>query len=408
VRCQRPERIWQQALGLDLVPGPARAAGRAPARVRMAGGRDTAVTFGAVLTSSASVADRFGNARPERPTITAGVGRVLDVDSATGRVTARDMGTQWLYARYGASVDSARVRVLPNGRLVVWDAPAMAVRLVDLDGGGLRTVTTNVYTRIGVFPRFDASGRQVLIPVVENDDYWPAAAALVDTTGRTSRVLGPPNAFVSVLATRQLADGSVLVAGARESGRKAPFAVWRVAPDDSLTLVAPIPELNFAGYGGIDISYDGTRIAYVDDAGRLMLLELVTGVTRLLDANGHSPRWSPQGDRVAYLVHDAMSAELYGVMSGNPIDGTLAVIGADGSGRRALGTRVYSPGLTWSPDGTYLAARMIDWPFDGDTDNYDYWWHVLRVRDAVDVRLRLPLASGAERGVAAYYQADWR
>lgn len=106
------------------------------------------------------------------------------------------------------------------------------------------------------------------------------------------------------------------------------------------------------------VSADGARVVYVRQSadimvdrfrGALWMIELATGVhTPLLaDKNSYaSPRWSPQGDRLAFLG------------SG---DGTqqIHVLWVD-SGRTALIAEVQQrpAGLSWSPDGRWLAFTM--------------------------------------------------
>lgn len=83
---------------------------------------DTALDIGQTVTVRGRVVDRYGNTRPELPTLSVGTGTSISVVSATGVVTAAEMGTQTLYVRFQALVNSTIVRVLPAGRLVVWSS----------------------------------------------------------------------------------------------------------------------------------------------------------------------------------------------------------------------------------------------------------------------------------------------
>lgn len=104
-------------------------------------------------------------------------------------------------------------------------------------------------------------------------------------------------------------------------------------------------------YGGIEVSPDGSRVAYaaVDpnnygQAAGLRVLNVATGQTAVVDAAGTSPAWSAAGDRLAVLRTNSSS-----VYSGG-IDGTLVVSNPDGSTQTALtALGSFSPGLTWSP-----------------------------------------------------------
>jgi Tol biopolymer transport system component len=76
-------------------------------------------------------------------------------------------------------------------------------------------------------------------------------------------------------------------------------------------------------------------LAYDDESG-IWVRE--NGVSRLLHA-GTEPQWSPDGRRLAFLLHNGLHGGLVGV------------IAADGSGYRSLGWG-WSP--SWSPDGTAI------------------------------------------------------
>lgn len=360
---------------------------------------DTALMIGATVKLGASVVDRYGNDRPGTVVLTAGSGNALTLDAATGVVTARDFGTQSVIMHaLTSAVDSTKVRVVPAGRLVVWSSDERAVRLVNLDGSATSTVVTGVSSDLGAFPRFDAT-RKVI--TVYNDptgnDGLPNSVIVIDTTGSPRRDIGPAVGFATVIATRQLADGTLLVVGSTVAGTPcAGFALFRVAPDNTLECVVALPGLD-AHYGAADISHDGTRVAYVspDTSApsstpfELRVLDVTTGATTVLEPIASTPRWSSNDDRVAYIVPSPHAH--------NGIDGAPVVINADGTGRRTLGDFVLSPGFAWSPDGTYIVGRSR-----GTSDTA---LRVIRASDDADVLLRFRTATGA---VADYFQPDWR
>jgi hypothetical protein len=106
----------------------------------------------------------------------------------------------------------------------------------------------------------------------------------------------------------------------------------------------------------------------------------------VLDTNGNSPRWSAQDDRLVYL----------GPPSGNVSgSGVATVINANGSGRRVLGTGDFFPGISWSPDGTYVIGLSTE----------EFALRVMRVADGAAVSLRFPMAVGC---CNYYSQPDWR
>lgn len=391
VRLTVPEFGLEDSATFTVLPGAA-------ARVH-AIAADTVLAIGGSANLRGHVVDRYGNSRPEAPVLTAGPGSALTFDAATGVVTGRDMGTQWLFVRYlQSAADSTRVRVLPSGRLVVWSSNEALVRLVNIDGSALRTVVTGVGSDLGVFPRFDAVRQGITLHDGSQSYGGPSNSVIViDTTGSPRRDIGPAAGFAAVMATRQLANGIVLVVGSTVSGAPcAGYALFRVEADNSLTCLTVLPGLG-GTYGGADISHDGLRVAYLGQNTstpyssllELRVLDRTTGTTTVLEPNARAPRWSSMDDRVAYLVPGP------GVSS--PNDGVPVVINADGTGRRTLGNFVFSPGLAWSPDGTFIVGRNSVFP--------DVGLRVIRISDGADVLLRFRTSTGA---TADYYQPDWR
>jgi hypothetical protein len=388
VRVSVPELGFVDSVSYTVTAGAA-------ARVRAAAA-DTGLDIGATATLRARVVDRYGNARSETPALSLGTGDAIALDAASAVVTARGMGTQWLYARLGTLADSTSVRVVPPGRLVVWAASSgQSLRLVNLNGTGTRTLVTGVSSDFGVFPRFDATRQRVTLHAgSESFGGSPNRIIVVDTSGTPRRDIGPAGigpagGLNGVIAVRQLSDGSVLAVARRPL--EASYAVWRVAANDAITLVAPLPALS-GGYGAADLSHDGTRLAYVATTPgftqELRVLTLATGASTALETNGRSPRWSSQGDRVAYLVPAPNSGS---------IEGVLVTVAPDGTGRRALGSTILSPGLAWSPDGAYLLGRVAAFGTAA--------LQLVRVSDGASVLVRFRTAAG---GSEDYYQPDWR
>lgn len=350
------------------------------ARVRAAV-TDTALDVGATAALRGRVVDRYDNSRSEFPAMSLGAGTSLTLDAATGIVTAREMGTQYVYARSGSAVDSTGVRVTPAARLVVWSSGERVIRLVNLNGTSVRTLASNIHSDLGAFPRYDASRQRVTFhsgsPATSGGGS-PNTLYAVDTSGTPVRtILNTTTGFNVVVAVRQIADGSMLVVGQRAGSNS--YSLWRVNTDNSVVSVAAIPGFN-GGYGAADISHDGARVAYTVN-GELRALTAATGVVVTLDATGFLPRWSAQGDRVAFLS---------GSSEGFPF-----VVNADGSGRRAIGTFALGTGIAWSPDGVYVIGRAPS----GSA------LRLIRVSDGNTVLLQYRNANGL---VADYWQPDWR
>jgi Tol biopolymer transport system component len=256
------------------------------------------------------------------------------------------------------------------------------VRLVDINGANERTILSAVSSNFGVLPRFDPTRRRVTLHTASpQGGGTPDDLIVIDTTGTQRRDVGPAIGFSAIMATRLLPDGTVLVVGRRDLDLSHPdFSVWRVAADNTITFLAYIPDLGLS-FGGADISHTGTRVAYAANAAtfppELYVLDIASGATTLIDANGNSPRWSAQDDRLSYLA-----------------SGVAMVANADGTGRRSLGSGTFSEGLAWSPNGTYIVGHASE----------ANALRVLRVADGAEVMAYFRSATA----VRDYGQPDWR
>lgn len=348
---------------------------------------DTALDIGQTATLRGSVIDRYNNPRPDLPTMSLGVGSSATLDASSGAVTGKQMGTQWLYARFADLVDSTSVRVIPAGRLVVWAALAREIRLVNLNGNGnTRLLVGSVSSDFGTFPHFDPTRQKVTLHRGNASYGGPAnTLVVVDTASLATREIAPTTGFSLIVAERQMADGSLLVVG--RYGTDTNLGLWKVLDDNSATRLADLPAM-LAVYDGADISRDGAKLAYMrTNAGvtELCTLDVATGTTTTITANGRSPRWSPDGQRLAYLTPVGY------------LDGKLRIRNADGSETAWSRDFLYSPGVAWSSDGTYVVGRSSDLSYNG--------LRLVRVSDGAFVMLRYRTPAG---GYEDYYQPDWR
>jgi len=148
-----------------------------------------------------------------------------------------------------------------------------------------------------------------------------------------------------------------------------PFALLVAATAITPALAAPAtaPTRTFTGADLFNlewasdpqISPDGRTVAYVRRSNDIMtdkarptiwLVDVATGQQRpLLAGSGSyfSPRWSPDGTRLAYVAAESGSAQLY-----------VRWIGT-GESARITGLPDSPGGLAWSPDGRRIAYSML-------------------------------------------------
>jgi hypothetical protein len=339
--------------------------------------RDTVLDIGATMTISGQVVDRNGNTRSESASFYTAAGNVITFDPASGVLTARDVGTQYVYANVAKASDSALVRVTPAGRLVVWSPPLATVRLIDINGKHEHTLLGNVGSDVGVFPRFDATRQRITVHSATGSSAGASSDAIVlDTTGVPRRDVSE---FSSIIAVRQTSGGDVMVVARRSSDPNG-YYVFRISADNTITLLRQLDGLS-GTYGGADITYDGNRVAYIAGVA-LNVMDISTGAVTTLVNGASSPRWSVQGDRLVYLFPSRCP---------NNLDGVATVINPDGSGRRVLTDSCFSPGLAWSPDEQYVIGRSSE---------VEVGLRIVRVSDGATVLTHL---NGTD-----YYQPDWR
>lgn len=303
----------------------------------------------------------------------------------------------------GAAVDSALVRVIPPGRLLVWEAGTQSVRMVNTDGTAPRLLASGISSDFGAFPHYSPSGATVAFHAGAAGAYGglPSRVVVMDSSGGSQREISMPPGVTQIMHPRPLADGTVMVIAletsmSTASGFVTPTAVYSIRADGTATRLAGLPSAA-AIYGRADISPDGTRVAFVvsgdpyfSQPGPLNVLNLTNGQVTQVAANATSPSWAPTSDRLAYLVPTNTYLS----------DGTVATVNADGTGTVALSAAGgFSPGLAWSPKGDYVLGRA----------NSTAGLRAVRVRDGANVLLKLPITSGNyPGGLADYYQPDWR
>lgn len=315
---------------------------------------DTLVLMGGRVPLRVTAADRFGNPRTGDPVtfaLASGPGTLAGSEVTAGT----SIGQVTAVATVAGRSDTTLVRVVPAGMVAAPTSSATghtaALYTFNLDGSNIRRVRT---TNTG--PGYNGEMSVAWLSptrLVYHDNSWDhekQVYVLDLETGDASRLLPPETRMDYEDFPRASRDGSWIYFGGGTFWRQ---AVHRARADGSgLEQVSPGAD-PFSEWGA-DPSPDGARIVYVKDGHnsgeeQLHVMDLASRVVTPLNLTGVSPRWSPDGTRIAYADQSA-NGPVY-----------VAVANADGSGARVLSTTPVRGDVNWSPDGRYLvvAARRV-------------------------------------------------
>ena len=326
---------------------------------------DTAVRLGREVKLSIAVTDRYGNARPEAPTIQAGAGIRVQPD---GRVTGLAYGRSTLVVKSGVLSDTGSVTVVPPGRLTGMTGSSVFWAFVlNTDGSGADGFLRQIGWPGGSV-RWSRDATRVLL---SSGFTWTGSYRLYEVTvsDRSERLVWSPPQGTQQGWPSYSPDGEwiyfVYIVGRWDYAEGGTGAIWRVRRDGSLAQeVVPAP--SGGGWLSPSLSPDGSSLAYVGTDGTLFIRTLANGTTRTISGlSASSVVWSPNADRL--LV--AGRAGLF-------------VVGADGSGRRQL-----RPGIVWGRDAA--------WSPDGDWVVWNSGGGIELVRLEPELALTLPFSYGS-------------
>jgi Tol biopolymer transport system component len=294
--------------------------------------KDTAVTVGASFGSRAFVTDRAGNPRSEATTVTNEFPSVATLNDRT--VTAVAIGRSTLVASApGVKPDTTFVYVVPSGILAIAGGE---VRSAGFDGSNLNRRATN-----GWSPAWVPGSDEIIYST--GAPYQSGSLAIVNSGG----VVRPVNIASTTISgmwwPSYSPDGQWIYFSTITLGQ-GNFQIYRVHADGSGLEQLTAPQ---AGYSDsrASVSPDGTRLAYISSEGGIDIRVLTVATKGIvsLGADGQTPKWSPDGQQIAYVEWGT---------------GVLFVMNADGSGKRrvSLPGKTYQENLDWTADGLWLVS----------------------------------------------------
>ncbi|HEU0053498.1 MAG TPA: hypothetical protein VFQ39_09990, partial [Longimicrobium sp.] len=313
---------------------------------------DTTITTGTRAPLRLNTVDRWGNARDAEPvslTVAAGPGRA----EGSGVVGGDSIGQVTAVAAYGGWRDTTYVRVAPAGMVAVTGsadntAQAAALYTLPLDASTVKRVRTTIVGS-GYFGSMDVAwlGRDRLVYHDNRLNHGKLVYTLDLGTGAWGRLLPAADQMEMEYLPRASRDGAWVYFSAGPATWS--YHLYRARPDgtglERLSSATPAAQYEW----GPDPSPDGTRVVFSKDGAAAVdevhLMTIATRQTRALNLRGTSPRWSPDGSRIALLGRrDATE----------PV--RLLLVAPDGSDARTLSTTILYGNIDWTPDGRYLVG----------------------------------------------------
>lgn len=344
-----PSTGQQRTVDYTIRPG-------APRRLDLLPG-DTSMYVGASVPLTAVLADRFSNPTAVQVAYTT---TSPGISLQGGTVTALALGPAVVRAASGAFADSALLFVVPRAQILGFMRGRFVEDTVgyvtmEADGSNARRRVTlglqpsQTYVPAARYPRWnpagtrfvhdaaDPSGDGIRVYVTEADGTTRRlTSGTPGETGEATPAYSRDGVWVYFTGGR-VADGETLYR-VRADGSAPPE---RVLPVRYVYCRAPSP------------SPDGTRVAFVarshgsDFATGLYVLDVATGAVHALGVTGDGPRWSPDGQWIAY----AWSPD-------GTEDGSLRLIRPDGTGDHGFAGLFGAWG--WTQDGAWLLTTRLD------------------------------------------------
>lgn len=326
-----PELGWTDTISFTAVAGT-------PVRLGF-NARDSALYVGNSYAIGGALRDAYGNIAPGPPVTYTVFGSVATVDGGAFRGVS--VGRGGAVAQSGQFADTAWVTVTPRGSIAGYDlgggGVVAGIAKIEMDGSGYRFLVPTSDTYYGSFPNWTTNAEIVFEAGVYNRE----RAFVTDTLGNVRRLTPDGTPTFAEVFNAPAKDGSVFVS-AWGSPLDYGTGIWRVAaPGAPPERMGPNPAGN-ANAWKASPSATSDELAYSDvNRGGLSIMRVSDGSMRVVLGQADMPRWSPQGDWIAFSA-----------------DSTLYRIRPDGTGQVRVGPdKFYAPRADWSPDGRWLIAR---------------------------------------------------
>lgn len=316
---------------------------------------DTTLRVGAGIRLRATVRDRAGNPRGDIAALHAVAGAaaitLTDYDSLGAQQTARAA----VEASFDGLADTAWISVVPNGSIAAFRTSANTggrdeLAVFDTDGRNWQTIWQSPFhsfyeAALAWHPSGDAMAFVDVIHPPNRQIYR------IDLQGVVTEAISPTESQPGNLAPQYSSDGAWLHYTGVDNPGTGGTALYRKSVDGQVEQVVFPGSIYTTDTEGSP-SPDGGRIAFVTDRpdlastrADLAIYTVADDAIQLIGIPARTPRWSPTGDVVAFVR-----------------DGQIWMVNADGSDPRLLATETmpYLPGLSWSPDGSWIAAATED------------------------------------------------
>lgn len=351
VKVMVPAHGYETTAPYTIQPGAPAAITAAPA--------DTMVYVGRSVEMRATVTDRAGNPRADAATFTVASGPATLSGGRT--LTTTGIGRGVVVAQVAGLADTVHVSAVPEGTVAGYTGD-MDLYTVNLDGTGLTLLAQGSAGRgyFGEMPAAWSADGKSLVYHDPRGDHTRLLYSMDLATGARTRLISGPDGLISEAWPQRSRDGQWIYFNGVGfwQGVYTPTHPFRVRSDGTGMERIETGGGKFEVSGYASPSPDGTRLAFLTNrdisGGGLHVLDMATGVNTALNLAAATPRWSPNGDLIAYVAVPGWMGHL----DQNQVFafGELRVVRPDGTGARTV-TKTASqflPGIDWSPDGKYL------------------------------------------------------